>query len=392
MTSTSSATIDPSDEGFWKDIRAQYAVSDDFINLENGFFSVQSTPVFEAFQAYNALVNREGAYFMRVKYQARLASVMQALSALTGAAPEELVLTRNTTEAMNILIQDYPFQAGDEVVVATDDYPSVVETFEMMQKRHAIRLVRIRLPLDPVEDEQIVALYERAITARTRVLLLTHLLHTTGQILPVAKIAEMARGRGVDLLVDAAHSFAHIDYRFADLNTDFIAVNLHKWLGAPLGVGLLYIRSERITDIAPLFSDTHYPATDIRKLAHFGTTPPAPVLAIEDAIAFHHRIGGRNKEARLRFLKDYWVDRVRDFPRIELLTPKTSQRACAIAAFRIAGMAAQEVAETLFERDRIFTVARKVDGEWGVRVTPHLYNTTGDLDCLVEALRRLACT
>ena len=384
------ADIDPAYENFWAGIRRQYAVSDEFINLENGYFSVQSTPVFEAFQRYNALLNQDASRFLRTEYPQRLAAIMQMLSAFTGAGPGELVLTRNLMEAMNILIQGYPFQAGDEVVISSQDYDSVVETFEMVQQRKGIKLARIHLPLDPQDDEEIVTAYQQAITPRTRVILVTHMIHLSGQIVPVAKIAQMARGHGVDVLVDAAHSFAQLDYRLPELNSDFVAVNLHKWLGAPLGVGLLYIRNERIAEIAPLFGDTACAAGDIRKFAHVGTTPPAPILAIEDAITFHHSIGGGNKEARLRYLKDYWTERVRRLGRIEMLTPSASHRACAIAAFHVEGMGSKEVVDYLYEGYRIFTVGRNIEGKAGVRVTPHLYTSIANLDRLIGALEHLA--
>lgn len=390
MTSKQNTEINPADEQYWSGIQRQYAVSQDFINLENGFFSLQSTPVFDAFQRHNLLLNQEAAYFLRTKFPQRLASIMQALADFTGAGVDELVLTRNLMEAMNILIQGYPFRAGDEVVLSTQDYDSVAETFDMVSMRKGLKLERVRLPLHPRDDEEIVALYENAITPRTRVLLVTHMIHLTGQIVPVAKICAMARRHGVDVLVDAAHSFAQIDYRMPDLHADFVAVNLHKWLGAPLGVGLLYIRKERIADIAPLFGDTSHAASDIRKFAHVGTTPPAPILAIEDAIAFHHAIGGRNKEARLRYLKDYWTTRVKGYARIELLTPEAAQRSCAIAAFHVKGMMSEQVVSYLFDEHRIFTVGREIEGQAGIRVTPHLYTTIDDLDRLVEALRHFA--
>ncbi len=384
------AQIDPSDETFWSAIRDQYLVSDEFINLENGFFGIPSRPVMDAFERHNRLVNQEGAFFMRTKYPQRLAAAVNALADFTGAAEDELLIVRNPTEAMNILIQGYPFRPDDEVVVGNQDYDSVDETLQMMQQRGRMKLVRISLPCNPKNDDEIVSLYESAITPRTRVLLLTHLLHRTGQILPVARIAQMAQARGIDVLVDAAHSFAHLDYRLPALGSSFVAAHLHKWLGAPLGVGLLYIRRERIRDIAPLLGDTTYPASDIRKLGHFGTTPPAPVLAIEDAIAFHNQIGGKNKEARLRYLKDYWTSRVARLSRIRLMVPENPERSCAIAAFQVHGMEAQQVTDYLFQSHRIFTVAPLVDGKGMVRVTPHLYNTTQDLDCLVAALQRFA--
>jgi len=381
--------IDPADEAFWSGIRAQYDASRDFINLENGFFGMPSRPVIEAFEEHNRLVNREAALFMRTKYPQRLAGVVKALADFSGAAPEEIAIVRNPTEGMNILIQGYPFRPDDEVVVSDKDYDSVVEALEMMRLRGRLKLVRVKLPFHPKDDEEIIAAYEQAITMKTRVLVLTHLLHRTGQILPVAKIAQMAQERGIDVFVDAAHSFAHIDYRLPDLNSSFVVAHLHKWLGAPLGVGLLYIRRDRIRDIAPLFGDVSYPDTDIRKLVHFGTTPPAPILAIEDAIAFHNRIGGKNKEARLRYLKEYWVSRVKSLPRIEMMIPDAPERSCGIAAFRVKDMDAKEVAAWLFEEHRIFTVATVAAGAGVVRVTPHLYNSTDDMEKLVAALRRL---
>lgn len=390
MSSIQPTTINPADEAFWSGIRANYDASPDFINLENGFFGMPSRPVIEAFEAHNRLVNREASFFMRTKFPQRLAAATDALASFTGVASDELVIVRNPTEGMNILIQGYPFRPDDDVVIGNQDYDSVDETLEMMRRRGRFTVTRVRLPFHPKSDEEIVAAYENAITPKTRVLIVTHLLHRTGQILPVAKIAQMARSHGIDVFVDAAHSFAHIDFQLPELGSSFVVAHLHKWLGAPLGVGLLYISKDRISDIAPLFGDFSCPDSDIRKLAHFGTTPPAAIMAIEDAIAFHKRIGSRNKEARLRYLKEYWVSRVRTLPHIELMIPDAPERSCAIAAFRIAGMEAQQVAATLFDEHRIFTVATVVDGIKVVRVTPHLYNSIADMEKLVAALAHLS--
>lgn len=379
--------IDPADEGFWSEIRSQYSPSKDFINLENGYFSIPAQPVADAFNRYTKLVHQDGTFFMRTRLPQMMDSAVKALATFSGTSEHELVITRNATEAMNILIQGYPFSAGDEVLASSHDYDSVLETLEMMHRRQRLTLVRVQLPPHACDDEEIVEHYRQMITPHTRVIVLTHMLHRTGRILPVAKIAHMARRHGVDVFVDAAHSFAHIEYRIPDLGCDFLAANLHKWLGAPLGVGLLYVRRERIQDIAPLFGDVTYADHDIRKLGHFGTTPPASILAIEDAIAFHHRIGGRNKEARLRYLKDYWTERAGELYGIELLTPREATRSCAIAAFRIKGMDAQELVDQLFKQHRIFSVAPIVDGKSAVRITPHLYNTIEDLDCLIAALQ-----
>ncbi|HAT32121.1 MAG TPA: aminotransferase [Janthinobacterium sp.] len=380
----------PDDEAFWDTVRAQYDVSPDFINLENGFFGVQARPVFDAFLDHQRQVNGENSYFLRQRFPERHAAILRLLAAFCGVGADELLITRNLVEAMNILIQGYPFEAGDEVLLAGHDYDSVVDTLEMVRQRKSITLARVTIPLAPDSDEQLVGIYEQAITSRTRVLLLTHMVHRTGQIMPVAKIAAMARRHGIDVMVDAAHSFAQIAYTMPDLGADFIAVNLHKWLGAPLGVGLLYIRKARVADIAPLYGDLARDAADIGKLAHFGTVPPAPILNIEDALAFHHSIGAANKEARLRHLKQYWLTRVRAMPRVEVLTPSDPRRSCAIATFNIDGLPARQVVDLLMERHRIFTVTRDIHGRAGVRVTPHLHTRPADLDLLVVAIARIA--
>ena len=380
------------DETYWAGIAAQYAASPDFINLENGYFGMQAISVFAAFQRHQAQVNAESAYFLRERFASQLENVMQALARFCGVQRSELLLTRNLIEGMNVLLQGYPFNPGDAVVCATHDYDSVLETLEMVQQRKQLDVVHVRVPLDPDSDEQIVQLYEDAITAQTKVILVTHMVHRTGQIMPVAKIAAMARRHGVDVMVDAAHSFAQLDYQLPELDADFVAVNLHKWLGAPLGVGAVYIRQPRIADIAPLYGDTRTAADDIRKLAHFGTAPPAPILNIVDALDFHQRIGSANKEARLRYLGQYWLDQVRGLPGVEVLTPRDPARCCAIAVFRIQGIPSAQVAQRLMAEYKIFTVVRgiEVDGGDGVRVTPHLFTQLHDLDTLVAAIRQIS--
>ncbi|MCH8621843.1 aminotransferase class V-fold PLP-dependent enzyme [Undibacterium sp. TS12] len=378
------------DEAYWSGIRAQYAVSPEFINLENGYFGVQARPVFEAFQRYQAQVNAETSYFLRVRYAPLFVEVMQALKEFCGADDGELVLTRNLIEGMNILLQGYPLQAGDEVILASHDYDIVIDTLQMLEHKKNIRLVQLRLPFDPVNDEEIVQQYEQAITAKTRLILVTHIVHRTGQIMPVARITAMARRHGVEVMVDAAHSFAQLDYRMPDLRADFVAVNLHKWLGAPLGVGMLYIRKHRVAEIAPLFGNTKFAEDEIFKFSQVGTVPPANILAVLDALRFHQQIGSRNKEARLRYLTQYWLGQVRGLPGVRIMVPTAPERSCAIAGFCIDGRSGAYVVDKLMQEHKIFTVTRELDGHQIVRVTPHLYTSLEDLDCLIAAIRQLA--
>jgi selenocysteine lyase/cysteine desulfurase len=378
--------IAPDDEGAWATVRQQYAPSPDFINLENGYFGMPALPVQQAVRRYQDEVDRENSYFLRMRFPQRLERVMQALAAFVGVSSEELLVTRNAMESFNILIQGYPFSTGDEVVLAQHDYDSVIETLAMVQARKGLELASVNVPLDPENDEEIIALYEQSLTSRTRVLLLTHVVHRTGQIMPVAKIAAMARRRGVDVIVDAAHSLAHLDYRLPELGVQFASFNLHKWVGAPLGAGLLYVAKERIADIGALFGDASHAQGDIMRLGHFSVMPPAPILAIEDALEFHYAIGARNKEQRLRYLTSYWLERVRVVPGVRIFTPSNPLRYGALGAFGIQGMPATEVARRLMSDYRIFTVVRGIGQEQCVRVTPHLYTSLEDLDALVTAI------
>ena len=380
----------PDDEAYWSTIRRQYSPSPDFINLENGYFGMPADPVRAALVRYQDEVDRDNALFLRTRWPERLARVKALLADFTGAAPDELLVTRSAVESLNILLQGYPFGTGDAILMARHDYDSSHDIVRMTAARRGLDVVQVDVPHDLADEDALVALYEEAITPRTRVLLLTHIVHRTGRIMPVARLAALARSRGIDAIVDGAHALAQLDYRVADVGAPFGAFNLHKWVGAPLGTGLLYIARERIPDIAPLYGDVTFGRGDIDKLGHVGTIPPAPVLAVEDALAFHARIGGRNKEARLRWLARRWMDGVADVPGVRLFTPRAARLHCALGAFGIDGVPAADVVRRLMDEQRIFTVVRRISDGEGVRVTPHLYTRPEDVDLLAAAIRRIA--
>jgi selenocysteine lyase/cysteine desulfurase len=248
----------------------------------------------------------------------------------------------------------------------------------------------VSLPNHPRSDDEIVGLYAGAITPRTRLLLVSHMVNITGQILPVRKIVEMAHARNVRVAVDGAHAFAHLDFRIPDVGADFYAASLHKWLGAPLGAGLLYVRREQVASLRPLYADATVPDDDILKLNHTGTHPVHTDLAIRQAIAFHASIGTARKEARLRYLQRYWTTRVRGLRNVVVNTPAEPHRAAGIANFGIAGIAPLDLARVLFDRHRIWTVGIERENVQGVRITPHLYTQPAELDALVAAIRQLA--
>jgi selenocysteine lyase/cysteine desulfurase len=380
------------DEAFWKELRGKYRLTPDYINLENGYFSMQSEPVLEAFIASVRRVNYEAARYFRTVRVDDKARVRNQLATLAGCSPEELIITRNTTESLDTVISGYDWKAGDEAVMAAQDYGAMLDHFTLMARRHGLVNKVVQLPAHPKSDDEIVQVYANAITPRTRLLMVCHLVNITGQILPVRKIADMAHARGVDVLVDGAHAFAHLDFRIPDLGADYYGASLHKWLGAPLGAGILYVKRDRIETVWPLYGEEATPAASIMKLNHTGTHPCHTDLGIEHAIAFHQTIGIARKEARLRYLQTYWTSKVRATPRIVLNTPAEPGRSAAIANVAVEGMAPAELATALFERYRVFVVAinRPEAGVRGVRVTPHLFTTTAELDVLVKALSELA--
>lgn len=376
-------------EEFWEEIRLAFRISPDYINLENGYSSPQPAANLESFQNQITRINGSLSYYMREKRAEEHLAVRQQLATLAGCPVEELVITRNTTESTNTVIQGLDLAPGDEAVMTNQDYGSMLEQFRQLSRRRGIRCVEVSIPLHPKDDDEVVAAFERGFTHRTKLLLLTHMINITGQILPAQKICEMAHARGVEVIIDGAHSFAHIVFTLPELRGDYFATSLHKWLCTPLGAGILQINREHIRKVWPLYGETSVAETDIRKFERIGTQPAWTVAAIPDAIRFHMMIGGGRKEERLRYLQQYWTDRVRDIPRVVVNTP-TGQRACGIANFGITGRTPAEISHTLFTRYRIYTAPIDMPAVQGVRVTPHLYTTTGDLDTLVTAIREMA--
>lgn len=383
------------EEDFWAAIRGKYRLKPDYINLESGYYSIQATPVLESFIAKVREINYQGSYYLRTTQVPDKAAVRDKLAAIAGCLPAELCITRNTTESIDTVVAGFDWKAGDETVMAEQDYGHMLAQFRLMARRHGIINKVVSLPVDPKHDDEIVRLYAGAITPRTRLMMVSHMVNVTGQILPVRKIADMAHARGVDVLVDGAHAFAQFDFQLSDLGCDYYGASLHKWLGCPLGTGILYVRREKIPALWPIYGD--YRMTDdadIMKLNHTGTHPVYTDLAITDAIAFHETIGIRRKEARLRYLQNYWTSKVRPLPNVFLNTPTDPARSCAIANVGVKGVKPGDLAKTLLDKYRIWTNA--VDNEaaavHGVRVTPHVFILPKELDVLVKAIGEIART
>ena len=378
------------DEAFWALIRGKYRLKPDYINLENGYFSMQAEPVLDAFIGQVRSLNYEASYYMRTRQYDDKLAVRKRLAAMGGCSADELIITRNTTESLDTVIAGIDWKPGDEAVMAAQDYGAMLDMFALQARRRGIVNRIVSLPLDPRTDDEIVQLYANAITPKTRLLMLSQMVNITGQILPVRAIADMAHAKGVEVMVDGAHAFAQIDFRIPDLGGDYYGASLHKWLGTPLGAGILYVRSDKIAGLWPVFADSSVPDTDIRKLNHTGTHPCHTDLTIEPAIAFHEMIGISRKEARLRYLQNYWTSRVRGVPRIVLNTPSDPRRSCAIANVGISGIPPAELAKTLLDKYKVWTVAIDTANVHGVRITPQVFISTGELDTFVRALKSIA--
>lgn len=377
------------EDDFWLGLRNGYRLKPDYINLENGYYCFVPTETLEKYIEHIREVNYEGSYYMRTVQTENKKKVIARLADVAGCLPEEMALTRNTTESLDTVINGISWRPGDEAVMAEQDYGSIVNMFKLMEKRYGIVNRIISVPNHPASDDEIVSLYRNAITPKTRLLLVSHMVNITGQILPIKKICDMAHARQVEVLVDGAHTFGHLQFNIPDLGCDYYGASLHKWLSVPLGSGILYVRQGKAQGLWSLMADWQM-KDDITHLAHTGTHPVATDLTVLDAIEFYQKIGPERKEARLRYLQNYWTSRVQKIKDVVLNTPTDPARACGIANVGIAGMKPGDMAKTLLEKYKIWTVAIDGQGVHGCRITPNLYTTTQELDTFVQALREMA--
>lgn len=390
---TGSAIAVATDKAYWADVKRLYAVTPDVVNLENGYWGIMAEPVRREFIRQSDMINYQNTYYARLRAGTDFEAVRAKVAEAVGATPEEIALTRGATEALQLLIGGYNrLKPGDAVLYADLDYDSMQYAMNALKARRGVDVVKFDVP-EPATRQAVLDAYARAIEAnpKTRLLLLTHVSHRTGFVMPVAEIVRMAKAKGIDTIVDAAHSWGQIDFRVSELEADFVGFNLHKWIGAPLGVGFLYIRKDRLAAIDRDMGDEDFPQEDIRSRVHTGTVNFATVLTVPTAVALHQEIGAAAKQARLRHLRDYWVSRVRGFRDIEILTPDEAGSYGAITSFRLAGKTSktdnEAIVAKLRDSYRIMTVRRAgVARGQCIRVTPALFTDETDLDRLVEAL------
>lgn len=377
------------DDLFWMKIRDAYTLKPEYINLENGYYSIIPSDTLNTYIDQVKALNLQGSYYMRTRLQDDKLAMREQLADFLSCPLEELIITRNTTESLDTVISGMDWKPGDEAIMAEQDYGAMLDMFKQQARRYNIRNTVISVPNHPKSDEEIIALYENAITPRTRLIMVSHMINITGQIMPVRKICDMAQKHRVKVMVDGAHAIGQFDFRIMELNCDYYGASLHKWLSVPLGAGMLYVRRTAIRDLWPMFADSSYADDDIRKLNHTGTHPMHTELTIPQAISFHKAIGSKRKEERLRYLQNYWVSGVKDMPGVIINTPEDRARHCAIANVGITGMAPAELSRTLLENYKIWTVAIDQPTVKGCRITPGVFTTTAELDSLVAAISEL---
>jgi len=380
------------DEDLWARMAQAYTVSATILNLNNGGVSPQPKVVQDAVDRYYHLSNEAPSYYMWHILDKGRESLRRKLADLAGTSSDELAINRNTTEALATVTWGLTLSKGDEIVMTKQDYPNMIQAWKQKEMRDGIKIKWLNFTLPIENDDVIVNEFINATTSKTKIWHITHMINWTGQIMPVKKLCEEARKRNILSIVDGAHTFAHMDFKIPDFNPDYFGTSLHKWLCAPFGTGMLYVKKENIAGLWPLFPNDKPQIADIRKFETLGTRSFAPEQAIGQAIDFQNAIGPKRKEERLRYLKNYWCEKVITHPRVKLNISLKPAYSCALGNFSIEGKDPGEVASKLFSEYQIHTVSIKWENISGVRVTPHVYTTTKDLDRFVDAVLKIAGT
>jgi len=379
-----------SDEDFWHYIQESFTVSPTLINLNNGGVAPSPKVVQEAVKRFMDMCNEAPSYYMwRILDQGR-EPLRRNLARFAGATTEEIAIQRNASESLETVIFGLDLKAGDEVVLTKQDYPNMINAWKQREQREGIKLVWINLELPSEDNDYIAGEYIKAFTSKTKVVHVTHVINWNGQIVPVRKIADAAHARNIDVLVDGAHSFAHFDFTIPELGADYFGTSLHKWMSACIGSGMLYVKKDKIKNIYPLFAGGDAKSEDIRKFESLGTRPFFIEQAIGKAIEFHEMIGSKRKEERLLYLKNYWMSRVKDIPKVKLGTSLKKGFGCAIGLVSVEGRKPGDLDAFLLDKYKVHAVGIEWENIKGLRVTPNVYTTTKNLDVLVEGIEKFA--
>jgi selenocysteine lyase/cysteine desulfurase len=375
-----------SDEDFWFEVGRAFTVDRTLVNLNNGGVSPSPGWVQDAMKRHLDYSNLAPPYTMWSVLEPQREGVRERMAREWGVDKEEVAFTRNASESLQIMQLGLDFQRGDEVLTSTQDYPRMITTFKQRERRDGIVLRQIRLPIPAEDPAEVVRRFEAGITPRTKAILASHMINITGQILPVRDLSAMARRHGIPLIVDGAHALAHFDFTLAELDVDNYSTSLHKWLFAPHGTGMLYVRREKIADVWPMMAAPETMDDNIRKFEEIGTHPAANYLAIGEALTFHQGIGPDRKDARLVYLRNSWAERLLEHDRVRLHTSLKPGFACGIATVQVEGVDTGELNSYLWEKHRILAVGIKHPEFEGIRVSPSVYTRPEELDRFVDAV------
>src|SRR5213594_116680 len=377
------------DEDFWLDVQQAFTLDRTIINLNNGGVSPSPRVVQEAMRRYLENSNTAPVYTMRQVLEPEIEAVRRRLAASFGCDPEEMAITRNASEALEIVQLGIPLERGDEVLTTNQDYPRMLTTWHQRERRQGIVLKEIGFPVPPPSQDDLADRIERAITPRTKVIHVCHITNLTGQIFPIRKIVRLARDRGIEVIVDGAHAYAHFPFTRDELECDYYGTSLHKWLLAPHGTGFLYVRKSKIAGLWPLMAAPDSMQTDIRKFEEIGTHPAANHNAIAEALAFHEGIGVERKAARLRYLKDRWARRLEGQKGVRIHTSLKPAMSCGIGNVGIERVDTAKLADYLWDKYRIIVVAIVHEQFQGIRVTPNVFTTLEEIDTFCEAMEKV---
>jgi len=373
-------------EDFWHYVQQSYTIAPNFINLNNGGVAPAPKSVADNMKTNYDICNQAPSYFMWRIIDVGREQLRKNLAQLAGCSAEEIALHRNTSEALETVIFGIELKAGDVVVLAKQDYPNMIGAWKQREKRDGIKLVWVNLELPSEDENYLIKQYTDVFTTKTKLVQITHMINWIGQKMPVRKIADEAKKMYIDVLVDGAHTFAQFEFLIPELNCDYFGTSLHKWLGAPIGTGFLYVRKEKIKNIWPLFGASEKEEENIRKFEHLGTRPFYIEEAIDKAIDFHDMIGSKRKEERLLYLKNYWMNKVKDLPKVKLHTSFKKEFGCAIGLVSIEGKKPSELDTFLWDNYKIHTVGIVWENISGVRITPNVYTSIKNLDRLVDGI------
>jgi selenocysteine lyase/cysteine desulfurase len=385
-----SATDAAADEDYWSTIQQAYTVNPAMINLNNGGVSPSPRIVQEAVERFNKMTNEGPSYYMwRILDQGR-EPLREKLAELAGCDAEEIAINRNATEALTTIIHGLDLKPGDEVIGSLMDYPNMINAWKQREEREGIVYKQLSFNFPIEHDETIVDMYEKAITPKTKIIHVTHVVNWVGQIMPVRKICDMAHKHGLEVICDGAHSFGLLDFAIPDLGCDYFGTSLHKFLSAPIGSGMLWIKKDKIEQVWPLVCNDKPRSGDIRKFETIGTRSFPIEQGIGEAINFHTAIGSKRKEERIRYLKNYWALKVKDIPKVKINTSLQAKYSCAICGVSIDGVTPAELDNLFFMNYKIHTVGIVWQNVSCVRITPHVYTRLQDLDKLIRAIETIA--